>query len=170
MKKEDIKATKPMGLTEGMTLVDVNRLRQTGNGGGIRFRLGDVIQFPDFKDLELYATTFKGKDGKEHEYELVKVAFNNKVRLIPVASFRRDRNGVDASAQEYAAKSDLCRDLQICNDDFERFTILCGHTIKVKDVYTGRNYRYEDNARVDYNANDVKTFNTAVWPVFEFID
>ena len=170
MKKEQIVATKPIGLTEGMVQVDSSRLRQTGTGSGIRFHLGDLIQFPDFKDLELYANTFKGKDGKEHEYELVKVGFNNKVRLIPVASFRRDRNGVDASAQDYSSKSELCRDLQMCNDDFERFTILAGHTIRVKEIYTGRNYRYVDNARVDYNADDVKTFTTSAWPIFEFMD
>lgn len=170
MKKEEIKATRPFGLTDGMVPVDSARLRQTGTGGGIRFRMGDIVQFPDFQDLEIYSTTFKGRDGKEHEYELVKVAFNNKVRLIPVASFRRDKNGVDASAQEYSSKSDICRDLQMCNDDFERMTLLCGHTIKVKDIFTGRNYKYEDNKRIDYNADDVKTFTTAAWPIFEIVD
>ena len=52
MKKEQIVATKPIGLTEGMVQVDSSRLRQTGTGSGIRFHLGDLIQFPDFKDLD----------------------------------------------------------------------------------------------------------------------
>ena len=170
MKKEDIKNGKAIGMTEGMVKVDIARLHQTGTGAGIRFRIGDVIQFLDLEDVDIFSTTFKSKDGKEHEYELIKVAFNNRVRLIPVASFRRDRNGVDSSAEEYGKKNDLCRDLQIANDDYERISILAGKTIKVKEIYTGRNYRYDDGKRIDYNADDVKTFNTAAWPVFEIID
>lgn len=170
MKKEDIKATKPFGLTEGMVPVDKARLRQTGNGGGIRFHVGDIIDFPPFEDLEIYTTSFKDKDGKEHEYELVKVGFNNKVKLIPVASFRRDKNGVDASAEKYSAQTELSRDLQMCTDDYARMTILCGHTVKVKDMFNGREFRYENGSRVDYNDGDVKTFKTRQWPVFEMVD
>lgn len=170
MKKEDVKNAKAFGMTAGMVKVDIARLHQTGTGTGIRFRIGDVIEFPDQEDLEIYSTTFTSKDNKEHEYELIKVAFNNRVRLIPVASFRRDRNGVDSSIEEYGKKSDLCRDLQIAIDDYERISILAGKTIKVVEMFSGRNRRFDNGKVVDYNADDVKTFNTASWPVFELVD
>ena len=171
MKKEDIKSAKPLGLTEGMVVCEVAKLRKTGTGVGIKFHVGDKIQFPPIEDLEVYSTSFTGRDGKEREYELVKVAFNEKVRLIPVASFRRDRNGVDEVADEYSRQSELCRDLQMANDDFERISMLAGHTVIVKNIFgTGRNYKYVEGTRVPYNKDDVNTFTTAAWPIFEFVD
>lgn len=166
MKKEDIKSAQPLGLTEGMVLCDTARLRKTGLGSGIKFHVGDVITFPDLADLQIYSTTFTSRDGKEREYELVKVAFNDRVKLIPVASFRRDKNGIDTYADEYSRRSDLCRDLQMANDDYERISILAGHTIRVKEVFDARNYKYENGQRVPYNKDDVHTFTTSSWPVF----
>lgn len=170
MKKEDIKSAKPLGLTEGMTKCDAAKLRKTGTGAGIKFHKEDLIEFPDFDDLEIYTTSFTSKDGQQHDYELIKVAFNGRVRLIPVASFRRDKNGVDEVADEYSRESDLVRDLQMANDDYERISILAGHKVRVKNIFeNGRIYKY-DNGRVPYNKNDNTTFETRAWPIFVFAD
>lgn len=165
MKKSDIKGTTPLGLVEGMVECDIQKLRKTGLGTGLKFHVGDVIEFPDLEDIQIYSTTFLTKDKEERTYELIKVAFNGRVRLIPVASFRRDKNGVDEIADEYSRKSDLCRDLQMANDDFERISVLAGKTISVREVFPGRNYKY-DGGRIPYNKDDVNTFTTSSWPVF----
>jgi hypothetical protein len=171
MKKEDIKSAQPLGLAEGMVIVEAAKLRKTGLGSGIKFHVGDKITVPDMEDLQVYSTTFTARDGKEREYELIKVGFNDRVKLIPVASFRRDKNGVDEVADEYSRKSALCRDLQMANDDYERISILAGHTVIVKEVFgTGRNYKYVNGERVPYNKDDTSTFTTAAWPVFEMVD
>lgn len=170
MKKEDIVSAKPLGFTEGMVKCDAAKLRKTGTGSGIKFHQNDEIEFPDFDQLEIYTTSFTSKDGQQHDYELIKVAFNNRVRLIPVASFRRDKNGVDEVCDEYSRESDLVRDLQVANDDYERISILAGHKIRVKGLFDkGRIYKY-DNGRIPYNKNDNTTFETKVWPIFVFAD
>lgn len=169
MKKSEIKGIAPLGLVDGMVKCDLAKLRKTGTGNGLKFHVGDIILFPDLEELEIYSTSFTGKDGNDHEYELIKVAFNNRVKLIPIASFRRDRNGIDEIADEYSRKSDLCRDLQMANDDYERISILAGKTVIVKEVFPGRNYKY-DGGRVPYNKDDVNTFTTSTWPVFVIQD
>lgn len=168
MKKSDIKGTAPLGFVEGMVECDLTKLRKTGLGTGLKFHIGDTIEFPDIEDIQIYSTSFKSKDGEEREYELIKVCFNGRVRLIPVASFRRDKNGIDEIADEYSRKSELCRDLQMSNDDYERICILSGKTIRVQEVFPGRNYKY-DNGRVAYNKDDTSTFTTSSWPVFIII-
>lgn len=166
MKKSDIKGTAPLGLVEGMVECDLQKLRKTGLGTGLKFHIGDVILFPDLEELQIYSTSFTTRSGEQRDYELVKVAFNGRVRLIPVASFRRDKNGVDEIADEYSRKSDLCRDLQMANDDYERICILAGKTVTVREVFPGRNYKYGDDGRIPYNKDDTSTFTTSSWPVF----
>lgn len=166
MKKSDIKGTTPLGLVEGMVQCDIAKLRKTGTGNGLKFHIGDVIEFPDLEDIQIYSTSFTTKSGDERTYELVKVAFNGRVRLIPVASFRRDRNGIDEIADKYSRESDLCRDLQMANDDYERISVLAGRKIYVKDVFPGRNYKYDGGTRMPYNKDDTNTFTTSSWPVF----
>lgn len=171
MKKEDIVSARPLGLTEGMVKCDAAKLRTTGQTAGIKFHKDDKIVFPDFDQLEFYTTTFTTKDGVQHDYELVKVAFNDRVRLIAVACFRRDKNGVDEICDEYSRESNLVRDLQVSNDDYERISILAGHTVVVKRLFEkGRIYKYEGGARIPYNKDDNSTFETRVWPVFDFED
>lgn len=166
MKKSDIKGTAPLGLVDGMTECPIEKLRKTGLGNGLKFHVGDVIEFPDLEDIQIYTTSFKTKDNVEREYELIKVGFCGRVRLIPVASFRRDRDGVEEVADEYSRKSQLCRDLQMSNDDFERISILAGKTVIVKEIFPGRNHQYADGSRVPYNKDDIKTFTSRSWPVF----
>ena len=166
MKKSEIKGTQPLGLVEGMVQCDLAKLRKTGTGNGLKFHIGDVIEFPDLEDIQIYSTSFTAKDGQQRDYELIKVAFNGRVRLIPVASFRRDRNGVDDVADAYSRESELCRDLQMANDDYERISILAGKTVMVKHVFSGRNYKYDGGNRVPYNKDDTSTFTTSAWPVF----
>ena len=169
MKKEDIVSAKPLGLSEGMTRCDASKLRKTGTGGGIKFHEGDVIDFPNFEQLEIYTTSFTSKSGEQHDYELIKVSFNDRVRLIPVASYRRDKNGVEEVADEYSRESDLVRDLQLC---YERISILAGRSVKVKKLFDkGRTYKYDDSRqRIPYNKDDTSTFETKAWPIFVFVD
>lgn len=171
MKKEDIKGMTPLGLVEGMRLLtDLAKLRKTGTGGALKFHIGDTITIPDMDQIQVYTTSFTTPDGKEREYEVVKVGFNDRVKLIPIGSFRRDRNGIDEIADAYTRKSALCRDLNLAVDDFERLSIIAGHTIVVKDIFDGRSYKYANNSRVPYNKDDINTFTTGAWPVFEFVD
>lgn len=167
MKSSEIKAQQPLGLVEGMVVCDLAKLRKTGVGSGVKFHVGDVIEIPVMEDIQIYSTRFTSKkDGIEREYELIKVGFNGRVKLIPVASFRRDKNGVDEVADEYSRRSDICRELQMANDDYERVAILAGKTIKVVDVFPGRNYKF-DEGRVPYNKDNVDSYTTSSWPVFE---
>ena len=169
MKKEDIKGATPLGLTDGMVVVEAAELRKTGLGSGTKFHAGDIIVFPSMEDLQVYSTTFTDKGGNQRKYELVKVGFNDRVKVIPVASFRRDKNGVDDFADEYSRMSPLCRDLQVANDDYERISILAGHTVRVESLFPGRNYKFGDG-RLPYNKDDTTTFSTSSWPVFVLVD
>lgn len=167
MKKSDIKGATPYGLTDGMEVCPIEKLRKTGLGNGLKFHVGDTIEFPDLDDIQIYTTSFVTKSKEEREYELVKVCFCGRVRLIPIASFRRDRDGIEEVADEYSRKTSLCRDLQMANDDYERISILAGKTIVVRENFPGRNHQYADGARVAYNKDDINTFITRNWPVFE---
>ena len=167
MKSSDIKGQTPIGMVEGMVQCDIAKLRKTGVGSGIKFHIGDVIDIPDLQDIQIYTTTFTSKkDNKEREYELIKVGFNGKVKLIPVASFRRDKNGVDDVADEYSRQSDVCRELQMANDDYERVAILAGKSVKVTNVFPGRNYKFDENGRIPYNKDNVDSYSTSSWPIF----
>ena len=167
MKSSEIKGQTPIGLVEGMVVCELAKLRKTGVGSGVKFHVGDVIEIPVMEDIQIYSTTFTSKkDGVEREYELIKVAFNDRVKLNPVASFRRDKNGVEEIADEYSRKSNICRELQMANDDYERVAILSGKTIEVVDIFPGRNYKFNDG-RVPYNKDDVDSYTTSSWPVFE---
>lgn len=168
MKSSEIKAQQPIGMTEGMVLCDIAKLRTTGLGSGIKFHIGDVITIPELQDIQVYSRSFTSKrDNKVYDYEVIKVAFNDRVRTISVASFRRDKNGVDEIADEYSRKSAICRELQMANDDYERVATLAGKTVKVVDVFPGRNYKFDSNGRVPYNKDNVDSYTTSSWPVFE---
>ena len=167
MKSSEIKGQTPLGLVEGMVVCDLAKLRKTGVGSGVKFHIGDIIEIPVLEDIQVYTTSFTSKKDKvEREYELIKVAFNGRVKLIPVASFRRDKNGVDEVADEYSQRSEICRELQMANDDYERIALLAGKTIKVTDVFPGRNYKFGDDGRIPYNKDNVDSYSTSSWPVF----
>ena len=171
MKKNTIKSQEAINMKANLVTVNLDTLRNTGRAfGGIRFRIGDIIVFPDWEEVEMFQDSFTGRDKQEHTFPVVKVGFNDKVRLVPVASFRRETQGVDEYIEKYTAINPFLRAINMAADDYERIRLFAGHTVKVKDLFDARNVAFVDGNRVAYNKDDVKTFTTSRWPVFEIID
>lgn len=172
MKKTDIKAKEAINKKANMVDLTKDALRNTGRAfGGIRFRIGDKVVFPDWEDLEVYEDSFVGRDKQEHKFPVVKVAFNDIVRVIPVASFRRETQGVDEYIEKYTNLNPFLRTINMTADDFERMQAFAGKVIIVKDLFDGRNVAFDDERRrIPYNKDDVKTFTTSRWPVFEVVE
>lgn len=171
MKKSTIKSQEAINMKANLVTVSLDVLRNTGRAfGGIRFRIGDIITFPDWDDVEMFQDSFVGKDKQEHTFPVIKVGFNESVRVIPVASFRRETQGIDEYIEKYTQLNTFLRDINLATDDFERMKLFAGHTIKVAELFEARNVAFIDGARVPYNKDDVKTFTTSRWPVFVPID
>lgn len=171
MKFDYIFNQEAINMTQNMVLVDMNRLHETGINNAIQFMTGDVLEIPDTEHIQIYHTSFINKKKEEMEYDVIKVGFNGKVRVIPVASFRRDRNGIDEFRDTYATKSAICRDLRLANDDYARITAIAGKKLKVREMFDAREKRFgEDDRIIPYNKDDIKTFNTKRWPIFDEIE
>lgn len=171
MKKSTIKSQEAINMKANLATVSLDVLRNTGRAfGGIRFRIGDTITFPDWEELEMFQDSFVGRDKQEHTFPVIKVGFNDSVRVIPVASFRRETQGIDDYIEKYTAINGFLRSINMATDDYERMHLFAGHTVKVSDLFEARNVAFADGNRIPYNKDDVKTFTTSRWPVFEVIE
>ena len=172
MKKTEIKAQEAINMKANMVNLTLDALRNTGRAfGGIRFRIGDRIVFPDWNDIQVYEDSFVGRDKQEHKFPVVKVLFNDNVRVIPVASFRRETQGIDEYIEKYTSINPFLRTISMTADDFERIQAFAGKAIIVKDLFDGRNVAFDsERRRIPYNKDDVKTFTTSRWPVFEILE
>lgn len=172
MKKTDIKAQEAVNMKANMTSLTLDSLRNTGRAfGGVRFRIGDKIVFPDWNDLEIFQDMFVGRDKEEHTFPVVKVSFNDSIRVIPVASFRRETQGIDEFIEKYTSLNPFLRSISMASDDFDRIKAFAGKVIIVKDLFDGRNVAFDsERRRIPYNKDDVKTFTTSRWPVFEVLE
>lgn len=170
MKKEDIKGAVAINHKAGSTTLTKEQLRNTGRAfGGVRFWIGDVLIFPDWDDIETYQNSFVGRDDKEHFFPVVKIGVNTVVREVPIGSFRRHQAGIDEYVEEYAKISDLHRNIVGAQDDFELLQVLAGKTLKVSKLFDARQVAFADGHKIPYNKDDVKTFTTQRWPVFEIL-
>ena len=171
MKKSTIKSQEAINMKANLVTISLDALRNTGRiFGGIRFRIGDIITFPDWEDLEMFQDSFIGRDKQEHTFPVVKVGFNENVRMIPIASFRRETQGIDEYIEKYTQLNPFLRAINLAADDFERMKLFAGHTVRVINLFDARNVAFVDGNRVPYNKDDVKTFTTSRWPVFDIID
>lgn len=169
MKKTDIKATAAINAKASLTDLNKDQLHNTGRAyGGIRFWVGDELTFPDWDDIETFQDSFKDKDGKEHTFPVVKIGLNNVVRVVPVGSFRRFSFGIDEFVEKYAAINAFHRNLTLAQDDFELLKLFAGKTVKVKKLFDARMIALDAaKTKIPYNKDDVKTFTTQRWPVWE---
>lgn len=173
MKKSAIKSQEAVNMKAGMVSISVDALRNTGRAfGGVKFRIGDEIVFPDWDDIDVFEDSFTSKDGKTRTFPVVKVAMNNIVRVVPVGSFRRETSGIDEYQERYYGMNPFLRSLEAAADDFDRIRMFAGHTVKVRELFEGRCIAFDKDTkdRIPYNKDDVKTFTTARWPVFEIVD
>lgn len=172
MKKTDIKAAEAINAKANLTNLTKEQLHNTGRVfGGIRFWIGDTVIFPDWADLETYQDVFQDKEGKEHFFPVVKVGLNEVARIIPIGSFRRFAFGIDESVEKYAATDTFHRNLTLAQDDFELLQLFAGKTVKVRQFLDARMIALDKatGKRIPYNKDDVKTFTTQRWPIWEIL-
>ena len=154
--------------TATMTPVTLETLREKGqSNNGFRFVTGDNISIPE--ELEVYAESFKLANGEPLIYYVVKMEVNGSPFMVSVASFRKDRAGIEDYVEEYHKKSPISRILAGMANDEERMKHLAGKNLKVTGLMQAREYQFEDGARVTYSAEDPKTYKTRFWPIFEEI-
>lgn len=162
---KNLKDIQAINASATMTQVSLEELRDKGQtNSGFRFVTGDVIEIPE--EIEVYADHFT--IGTENlVYYLIKMNVNKETYMVSVASFRKDRTGIEDSVEAYHAKSMIARRLAGMANDEERVRFLAGKVLKVKELMEAREYRFDGGQRVAYNANDPTTYRTRFWPVFE---
>lgn len=162
---KNLKGLKAVNATATMTPVSIESLRETGvSNNAFRFVPSDVIEIPE--ELEVYSERFKIGDD-ELTYYVVKMTVNDEPFMVSVATFRKDRVGVENYVEEYHQKSPISRMLASLANDEERMRYLCGRKLRVLGSFPAREYRFEAHTRVTYNADDPTTYKTRFWPIFE---
>lgn len=151
--------------TTTMTPVSIESLRVTGTShSGFKFVPDDIIEIPE--ELEVFSDHFKLGE-EDVVYYLVKMAVNGQTFMVSVATFRKDRIGVDDFVEKYHLESPISRILASMSNDEERMRFLAGKKLRVRGSMQAREYKFVDRQRVSYNADDPSTYQTRFWPIFE---
>ena len=160
---------KMVNATDAWKPATLEDLRGSGVGiANFSFIKGDRLSVPE--NLEVSEVRFKPK-GRDDEmsYYLLKVQVTGTVRGVSLASFRKDRYGIEAFVREYHNKCKVARDLAACANDEERALYLAGHDFIISDVFQGRSYRFLDGIR-SYDPNDTNTYKEGDWPIFDMVE
>ena len=161
-----LKDVKAINASSTMTPVSLDVLREKGqSNNGFRFATGDQVAIPE--DLEIFAESFRTQSGENMFYYLVKADVNGQPFMVSVASFRRDRTGIEDFVEQYHKQSPVARILSGLANDEERMRYLAGKNLKVTGLMQAREYQFDNGNRIAYSSEDPKTYRTRFWPIFE---
>lgn len=165
MKKSDIKDLKPINMSEGIKYVSIEKLHESGKTVGFKFTEGDEVIIPDMDEIQIAPDSFKNKAGEVVTYLKIKVGLNDICKLIPVAAFRQNKDAVEQFDADYCSQCEIARLLRTATDDFERMQILAGKTLKVVNLFHGRNKKYG----IAYDPEDRTSYSVLDWPIFKVV-
>ena len=166
--KEVITDKKMINQSTTMKASTMEELAKSGvTIGGFKFVAGDRVGIPD--QIEIFSEGFKSRDDKKITYYLIKCKFNNDVRGIPTAAFRKDRVGIEELVTEYHTLCPIARTLAGFANDAERVMWLTGKVLKVKDIFKGRSYQFDPatQKKISYDSSKPETYVSQGWPIFE---